>query len=164
MVLVTITRISGNLMGGRVDIGWELFFIIIAGEIGVILTALTAFRAFFVSRHKGDNKEARKLPELRTQPHSRSGYFLKLFVTPSLWRSKMRAQSASGGYAANEYSHLPSGNLPDIPRAHITGVPTFIDRCGRGTNSSHIMESQAITEGKETWPLQKNNHNPVEQV
>ncbi|MCJ1349761.1 hypothetical protein MMC31_008002 [Peltigera leucophlebia] len=164
MVLVTIARISGNLMGGLVDIEWEFFFIIIAGEIGVILTALTAFRTLFVSRHKGDNRGARKLPELRTQPHSRSGYLLKLLVTPSLWRSKMRAQSVSGGYAANEYDHSPSGNLPDIPRAHVTGVRTFIDRCGRGTNTSHIMESQAIKEEKETWPLHKNNHNPVDQV
>lgn len=164
MVLVTITRISGNITGGLVDLGWELFFIIIAGEIGVILAAVTAFRAFFVSRQKGDNREARELPEFRTQLHSRSGYLLKLLVTPSLWRSKMRAQSAYGGYAANEHGHLPSGNLPEIPRAHMTGVQTVIDRCGGGTNTSHIMESQAIKEGKETWPLHKNNHNPVDQV
>lgn len=151
-------------MGGRVDIGWELFFIIIAGEIGVILTAVSAFRAFFVSRHKGDNRGAKKLPESGTQLHSQSRYLLKLLVTLSLWRSKMRVQPASGGYAANEYGHLPSGNPPDIPRAHMTDVQTFIDRCGRETNTSHIMESQAIKEGKETWPFHKNNHNPVDQV
>ena len=157
-------------MGGLVDLGWELFFVIIAGEIGIILTAMTAFRAFFVSRHKGDNRGVKKseLPESRSQLHSRSGYFLKLLVTPSLWRFRTRAQSASGGYAANEFDrHLPSGNLPDIPRAHMTGVQTFIDRCGRGTttNTSHIMESQAIKEGpQETWPPHKNNHNPADQV
>lgn len=122
MVLVTIIRISGNLKGGVVDLGWELFFIIIAGEIGIILSAMTAFRAFFVARHKGDNRGAKKSPESRRQLHSRSGYFLKILVTPSLWRFKRRAQSASGGYAANDFGlHLPSGNLPDIPRAHMTG-------------------------------------------
>lgn len=125
MVLVTIIRISGNLMGGRVDLGWELFFVIIAGEIGIILTGVTAFRAFFVSRRTGDNRGAKKLPEFRTQLHSRSGYFLKQLVTPSLWRFKMRAHSASGGYAANEF-HLPSENLPDSSSAHMTGVQTFI--------------------------------------
>lgn len=166
MVLVTIIRISGNLMGGLVDLGWELFFVIIAGEIGIILTAGTAFRAFFVTRRKGDNREVRKLPKTRTQLHSRSGYFLRLLVTPSLWRFKMRAQSASGGYAANEFGrHLPSENLPDIPRAVMTGARTFIDRCGRETNTSHSMESQAIKQGpQEIWPLHKNNHNPADQV
>lgn len=88
--------------GQSSHLGWEFFFIIIAAEIGVILTAVTAFCAFFVSRHKGENRGARKLPELQTQLHCRSGYLLKLLVTPSLWRSKMRAQSASGGHAANE--------------------------------------------------------------
>lgn len=155
MVLVTIIRISGNLMGGRVDLGWELFFVIIAGEIGVILTAMTAFRAFFVvSRHnnigdKVNRGSKKKSPEsrtrTRTQLHSRSGYVLKLLVTPSLWRFKMRAAQSGAserGYAANEVGlHLPpSGNLPHvIPRAHMTGVQTFIDRCGSGgTNTSHI--------------------------
>ena len=141
MVLITITRISSKLIGGRVDIRWKLFFIIIAGENGVILAALTAFRAFFVSRHKGDKRKAKKLPEPQTQMHSRSGYLLKLLVTPSLWQSKIRAQSASGKYAASEHSHLPSGNLPEIPRAHLTGVQTLIDCCGRGTNTFYIMES-----------------------
>lgn len=161
-------------MGGLVDLGWELFFVIIAGEIGIILTAMTAFRAFFVSRHKGDNRGVKKLPEIisRSQLHSRSGSFLKLLATPSLWRFKMRAQSASGagGYAAKDFGGgrhlLPAGNLPGIPRAHMTGVQTFIDRCGRGTtNPSHIMESQARKEGpQEIWPPDKNNHNPVDQV
>lgn len=164
MILVTITRISGIKMGGQVDLVWESFFIIIAGEIGIILTAVTAFRAFFVSRHKGDHRGAKKWPEQRTQLHSRSEYLLKLLITPSLWRSKNRTQSASEGYEASKYGHLPSGNLPDIPRAHMTGVRTFIDRRGRGKDTSHIMESQAIKEGEETWPLHKNNHNPVDEV
>lgn len=154
MVLVTIIRISGNLIGGRVDLGWESFFIIIAGEIGIILTAVTAFRAFFVSRQKGDNRGAKSLAEFRTQIYSQSAYPLKILVTPSLWRSKIRAHSSSGGYESNECGHMPPGNLPDIiPRAHMTGIRTFIDPSGRETNTSHMMESQAIKEGKESWPL-----------
>ena len=150
-------------MGDQVDLAWESFFILIAGEIGIILTAVTAFRTYFVSRH--NNKGAKKSPESQNQQYSWSRYLFKLLLTPSLWRSTIKARSASGGgYEANEYGHLPSENLPQIPRAHMTGVRTFIDRRGRGTNNSHLMESKAIQEGEETWRLQKNNHDPVDQV
>lgn len=164
MILVTITRVAGIKIQGQVDQVWESYFIILGGEIGIILTAITAFRSFFVSRNKRDNNRAKRPPEYRTQWYSRNRYLLKLIFTPSRWRSSSRSQSAYKGYEADECGHFPIENLPDIPRAHMTGVRTFIDRLGERTDPSRIMESQANKESEETWPLDEKNHNPQSQV
>ena len=164
MILVTITRISGIKIDGKVDQVWESYFIILAAEIGIILTAATAFRAFFVSRHKRDNNGAKQSPGDRTHWYSQNRYLLKRVFTSSRWRSKPRGQSTSGGNEADEDGHFPMRNLPHIPRAHMTGVRTFIDGHGKGTNASRIMESQAIQEDEDTWPLHDKNQTPESQV
>lgn len=164
MILVTITRVAGIKIQGQVDQVWESYFIILAGEIGIILTAITAFRPFFVSRNKRDNNGAKRSAQYQTQWYSRNRYLLKLILTPSRWRSSSRSQSASKGYEADECGHFPIGDLPDIPRANMTGVRTFIDRRGEGTDPSRTMESQENEESEETWPLDGKNHNPQSQV
>lgn len=153
VILVTITRMSGIKTGGKVDQVWESYFLILAAEVGIILTAVTAFRALFVSRHKRDNDGAKQPPGDSTQWYSQNKHLLKRVFNPSLWRSKSRVQSTSEGYEANEDGHFPMRNLPDIPRAHMTGVRTFIDGRGNMTNPSRIMESQATQGDEDTWPL-----------
>ncbi|MCJ1346907.1 hypothetical protein MMC31_005127, partial [Peltigera leucophlebia] len=162
MILVTITRISGIKIDGNVDQVWESYFIILAAEIGIILTAVTAFRAFFVSRRKRDNNGGNQSPRYRTHWYSQKKYLLERVFNPRLWRSKTRALSTSEGY---DDGHFLMRNLPEIPRAHMTGVQTFIDCCdGKETHVSHIMESSAIQEGEDTWPLYENDQNPISQV
>lgn len=149
----------------NVDQVWESYFIILAAEIGIILTAVTAFRAFFVSRHKRDNVGVKQSPRYRTHWYSQNRYLLKRVFNPRIWRSKTRALSTFEGYEADEDDHFAMRNLPEIPRAHMTGAQTFIDCCGgQGKNASHIMESQAIQEGEDTRPLHEKDQTPVSQV
>ncbi len=166
MILVTITRISGIKLDGKVDQVWESYFIFIAAEIGIILTAVTAFRALFVSRYKRDNKvkEAQGSSGKRAHWYSLNTNLLKRVFTLSLRRSKSRGQPTSEGYEVDKDGHFPMGNLPDIPRAHMTGVRTFIDGRGKGMDASRIMESQAIQEDDDTWPLHETNKNLEGQV
>lgn len=166
MILVTITRISGIKMDGKVDQVWESYFIILAAEIGIILTAVTAFRALFVSRHKRENNGARNPPGMQSHWYSPNTYLLKRVFTPKLWRSrsKFKSQSTSGGYEADKDGHFPMENLPDIPRAHMTGVRTFINGRGKGMNASRIMESQGIQEEEDVWPLHGKDKSLTSQV
>ena len=159
MILVTITRISGMKLNDEVDQVWGSYFMIIAAEIGIILTAVTAFRALFVSRYKSEKKGkgAKGSSGQRAHWYSQNTNLLRLVFTLSLWRSKSRGQSTSEGYEADKNGHFPMGNLPDIPRAHMTGVRTVIDGRGKGTDASRIMESQAIQEDDDTWPLHETN-------
>ena len=57
-ITFTITRASGIKFRGRLDAIWEVFFQTIAAEIGMILTAVSAFRELFVSRAKGREKRS----------------------------------------------------------------------------------------------------------
>lgn len=158
--MITITRMSGIKTGGKVDQVWESYFLILAAEVGIILTAVTAFRAFFVSRHKRDNDGAKQPLGDSTQWYSQNKHLLKRVFN----RSKSRVQSTSEGYEANEDGHFPMRNLPDFPRAHMTGVRTFINGRGNMTNPSRIMESQAIQGDEDTWPLHETGQTPKIQV
>ena len=51
-------------------------------------------------------------------------------------------QASSEGYKANEDDELPMNELPEIPRAHITGMRTFIRGQDMMTDASAIMQSQ----------------------
>jgi len=153
MIMITIIRISGIKSNGQIDQVWESYWLILSAEIGIILTAVTAFRAFFVSRHKRNVNRAIESPGDRTHWYYQNKHLLKRLLKPSLWRFKEGAQTSSERYEADEDGHFPMKNLPDIPRAHMTGVRTFIDGRGRGTDTSNIMRSQAIQEHDDTWPL-----------
>lgn len=61
---------------------------------------------------------------------------LKRVFSPSLWRSESGNQTTSGGHKAAQDDHFCKRSLPAIPRAHITGVRTFIDGCEVETHAS----------------------------
>ena len=164
MILVTITRISGIKIKGHVDHVWETYFLVLAAEIGIILAAVTAFRVFFVSRHKKDNNRAKNPPGNISRWNTHTKYLLKRAITPSLWRTKSRGPPTFDGYEADKDGHFSLGPMPDIPRAHMTGVRTFIDGRERGMNASRIMESQMIPEDEDTWPLREGSQQPESQV
>ena len=164
MILITITRISGIRYKGSNDQVWESYFIILAAEIGIILTAATAFRAFFVSRRTIIDNGVEPSPGHRTHEYSENRYLLKRVFTPKLWRSKAKSQETSGRREADEDGHFPMGKLPHISRPHMTGVRTFIDGRDRGSNASRIMASQAVQEDEDTWPLHNKNGTPEGQV
>ncbi len=80
-----------------------------------------------------------------------------MFVS-SPWRSKNKDRPTPND---NEEKHCSQfdGALPSIPRAHMTGVRTYINGRGQNTNTSDTMESQVIHDEHydDDWPLRKDD-------
>ena len=81
---------------------------------------------------------------------------------PSPWRSKAKGQSTPLRDEGNQCSHVDMGDLPGVPRAHLTGVRTFIDRRGNGADASDIMESRMTQYDDDEWPLRMEDGNTVD--
>lgn len=164
MIIVTITRVSGIKLDGKVDQVWESYWLILSAEVGIILTAITAFRAFFVSRNNRNNNRVVQSPGGRIHWYYHNKPLLKRIFTPVVWRSKSRKQSSSEGFEACEDGHFPMEDLPNIPRAHMTGIRTFIDGRGKVMNASHIMQSRVVEEDDDTLPLHMQHQRNGNQV
>ena len=133
VVVFTITRASGLEWKGNLDVLWEVYFQIVAAEVGLILVAMTAFRQLFVSR-TGKNQHAHlKSPSLWL----RSRTALRRLLTPRRWTS---------GYSKDSNGQMKQGSekgasdfdekLPGIPGGTMTGVQTFINHHGGLVESS----------------------------
>ncbi|KAL8913491.1 MAG: hypothetical protein Q9171_001679 [Xanthocarpia ochracea] len=142
MILVTITRIAGIKFHGQNDIVWESYFLIVAAEVGVILASISTYRALFVAHRKATIKKA-KYGGPGSSPNRQ---ILRRLLDSSPWRSRAGGQSIPGNSTA---SHFDKGALPSIPRAHMTGVRTFINGQGQRMDASNIMESQMIQDEDE---------------
>ena len=119
MVVLTITRVSGLKFKGNLDMIWETYWLILSAEVGILLTSVATFRAFFVSR--GNRNRDRDIQPLGTRMqwcHQENRYSQQKFSF-SLWRSNARVQDISQGYETSEDAELPMSNIPGIPRAHI---------------------------------------------
>ena len=120
LIVLTITRVSGLQYRGNFDVIWETYWLILSAEVGIVLTSVASFRAFFVFRsHRNHDRGIQPLGA-RMQWCHQERRSLKHKFSFSPWRS---VQVSSRGYEANE-DELPMSNLPDIPRAHITGFRT----------------------------------------
>ncbi|CAO1598713.1 hypothetical protein XANCAGTX0491_002473 [Xanthoria calcicola] len=154
MVLVTITRIAGIRFNGHIDSVWESYFTIVAAEVGVVLASVSTYRALFVSHRKATIDKA------QDQGHSSSPkrqLIRRMFVS-SPWRYKNKDWSIPNDNEGKRCSQLDEA-LPSIPRAHMTGVRTFINGRGQNTDTSDIMESQVVLDEyyDDDWPLHKDD-------
>lgn len=156
MIAVTIIRVSGVLLDDKVDAVWESYWLILHAEVGIIMTAVTAFRTFFVARSKHRRGQS---PGERTHWYDGSKRLLQRAFSLSRWRSKSGEQSSRGYEAQQNVPHVFMGALPNVPRAHMTGVRTFIDAQGRMMNSSCIMQSQLTQSDDEIWHFHRPGHN-----
>jgi hypothetical protein len=151
MIVITIIRVSGILLDDEVDAVWGIYWLILSAEVGITMTAMIAFRAIFVARSEQVVQSAGG----RMDWYSRSKRLLRQKISPSSWRSKSTQQS-SGPYEAHRNNRpVPMNAFPTIPRAHMTGVRTFIDGRGKSMNASHTMQSQVTARDDEMWPLHK---------
>lgn len=124
MIVLTITRVSGLKFQGNFDAIWETYWLILSAEVGIVLTSVAAFRAFFVFRSNRSQDRGTQPLGARMQWCHQEQRSLKQKFSFSLWRSNSRVQDLSRRYEANEDHEVPMSNLPDIPRAHITGFRT----------------------------------------
>jgi len=152
IITVTIIRASGLHHAGNIDSVWETFWQMMSAEVGLIMTSITAFRAFFVARNNEPHHHRQGSDPKRWS--SRSKQLLRRLIAPSSWRSRHTSETPGGdsgkaaGRRAGGMRHLPS-----IPRGTMTGIRTFIDGQGRTRmGMSQMMQSHASEETDDSWP------------
>ena len=162
MIIVTLIRASGLRSGDRVDSVWETYWQFISAETGLIMTAVTAFRAFFLSRNDpgGVNHQS---PSLGTKAwYMKAKRLVRRVATPRSWHSKLGSGEDSGK-ESRKYSSESTAELPEIPRATMTGIRTYINHQRITTvDGSRIMRSETGSEDGDFWPLAaKTREKPV---
>jgi hypothetical protein len=157
MIALTIIRVSGLRHGSGFDSAWELYWLIIAGECGIILTTGTAFRTLFVSRNH--NQPGAASPNSNNKISTKTRNLLHMLVTPKLWTTyRTKATDNNSNYMDIDGMPLDRvGKLPDIEGGTMTGIRTFIHGKGRtrstsGLGACQIMKSR-VAEEQEDWPL-----------
>ncbi|MCJ1384837.1 hypothetical protein MMC17_007955 [Xylographa soralifera] len=148
LVIVTIVRVSGLRLDGKIDSVWETYWIIIGAEVGLILAACTAFRMLFVH----NNEKLQQSPRGGWQWYTKSKRLLRRTFTPRTWRTK--STGGSSDRSSGEQNHANMADLPQIPHGTMTGVRTFIN--GRGktvARASQMMQSQTMEEEEDSMPL-----------
>ncbi|KAL8753060.1 MAG: hypothetical protein Q9184_005536 [Pyrenodesmia sp. 2 TL-2023] len=158
IILVTITRIAGIKRGGQVDGVWESYFLMVAAEVGIILASVSTYRTLFVSHRRRDTAKARR--GLGDQEHfySPTKELIKRVWIPSPWRSKAREPSTPDEKKEHHYDHVDMEGLPEIPRAYMTGVRTFINGGVKGTDNADVMGSRITQDDADDWPLRREDH------
>ncbi|KAF2686160.1 hypothetical protein K458DRAFT_471604 [Lentithecium fluviatile CBS 122367] len=134
MIVITIIRVSGLIKDGHVDTIWEIYWLALSGEVGIFMAAAIAFRSFFVTRGQS---------QAWTPPRKESGWFSSAFSKGSRKRGN---NDLDTGYGAG---------LPDIPRAHLTGIRSFIESEGKSprVGSQNSKESRLRTDNGDEIPL-----------
>ncbi|PVH95188.1 hypothetical protein DM02DRAFT_618056 [Periconia macrospinosa] len=100
MIAITIIRVSGMVQKGLVGTIWEVYWLVLGGEIGIFITSSIAFRSFFVTRVQSKNS---------TPPQNGGRFFSSTFA------KKFRRRGPSQLDSADEQG------LPSIPGAQLTG-------------------------------------------
>lgn len=117
IIAITIARIVGLQWKGKLDSVWETFFTTIAAETGLMLVAITAFRALYVVKAK--NRRARN----RTM-NTFNWYKLRSAILHP-WSTTQRGGSEDvpmGWFITNQ-----------IPHGTMTGAKTFVQQNGKFT-------------------------------
>ena len=124
-IMCTITRVAGvrtSSNNSSLDTVWQTYWQFITADIALTMTAATAFRTFFTSRH--DKEEHRS--ESSRSWLGQGWRAFKLVLSPRSWRKNRSALQAV------EDAPTQRIGLPLIEeRATMTGMRTFIDNQGR---------------------------------
>ena len=130
VIVFTVTRAGGLERRDKLDVLWEIYFQIVAAEVGLILASMTTFRALFVSRAARDQHSPQKGPSVWLK----SRHFLRNFLDPRQWTSKYSKDMAGDQKNATTKGGF-NGEFPSIPGATMTGMNTFIDHRGEAVES-----------------------------
>ena len=155
--MITVTRASGLVWHGKIDIVWEVYFQIVPAEVGLILVSMTAFRALFVSRAARNQH----LPQKGPSSSVKSRYFLSSLLNPRQWTSKHSKDVAGDQKDATTKGRF-NGEPPSIPGATMTGMNTFVNHRGEAVESDiEFSTYPASTVGdQDTSPFSKNASHP----
>ena len=133
VIAFTITRASGLEWKGNLDVLWEVYFQIVAAEVGLILVSMTAFRQLFVSRTARNQRSPAKPPTF--WPRSRAA--IRKILDLRQWTSSFSEDS--NGERRHHSEKIASGSeerLPGIPGGIMIGVQSFPEHQGGASKSS----------------------------
>ena len=140
VIIFTVTRASGLEWQDKLDVLWEVYFQIVAAEVGLILIAMTAFRALFVSRAARNQHSPQKHPSF----WAKSKLALRRLLDPRRWMSK-HSKDITGSQEHDTTKYGFDGKLPGIPGATMTGVNTFINHQGEDVKSEIDFSTYALS-------------------
>lgn len=124
--MCTIIRVAGvrtSSSDSSLDTVWQTYWQYITANIALTMTAATAFRTFYISRHQ-DRPAQRQ--ESDKSWLSRTWRFFKLVLRRRSWQGKSSALLQTGEDSRNREMELPWIE----ERATMTGMRTFINRQG----------------------------------
>lgn len=154
VIIFTVTRASGLEWQGKLDVLWEVYFQIVAAEVGLILAAMTAFRALFVSRTAQNQLSAQDYPSFLMKGKSA----LKRLLDPRRW---MYSKDTTGVEKHGTTNNGFDGRLPNIPGAAITGMHTFINQQGGAAESEIDSSTHTTSTEANQDPLPFSKHAPI---
>lgn len=122
VIIFTVTRAIGLEWKDKLDVAWEIYFQILAAEVGLILVSMTAFRTLFVSRSPGQHGlSPKKTPTF----WKKSKTSLRNLFDLRRWTLNYSKRVSKG---QRPESMIETFGLPSIPNGGMTGVQTFIGR------------------------------------
>jgi hypothetical protein len=137
MVLITAARMIGLKHHGHLDYVWVTFFVVIAAEIGLMLVAITAFRALYVAKAK--NVRAYRTITTFNWYHKRKSAVVKMISTVS--RNSRGRGTGSVELDSRGKKVFIKGK---IPRGTMTGVRIFIDRNGNESEANLVSDDKVL--------------------
>ena len=141
MIITAIVQISGiHAPTNTIDVTWEIFWQLMEACIAVIMVSLTAFRSLFVAHGSGAQSPPQK---------------------PSIRKRVLNSRIMVGRRRAEGSDSEETKRLPEIPRATLTGMRTFIR--GKGIEGS-VMKSEASGDTQVSWPLENESSNKTIRV
>lgn len=128
VIAVTLVRVSGIRVGSFIDSVWEVYWCIVGAEVGLIMTAATAFRSIFVARaseraQREDKKEWEWYYQ-KKKPFQR--------VLPFM------------GQKSTSFSDSDTEKTSPVPRGTMTGLRTFISHLGMTTTETDTELQTAL--------------------
>ena len=126
-IICTIVRVAGvrtSSSNSSLDTVWQTYWQYITANIALTMTAATAFRTFYISRHQ--DPHARRHDPKKSW-FSRSWQSFKRVLGQWSWRGKSSALEIGEESSSSDRGMV----LPRIEeRATMTGMRTFINRQG----------------------------------
>ncbi|MCJ1469772.1 hypothetical protein MMC07_008414, partial [Pseudocyphellaria aurata] len=132
------------------DMTWEVYFQFVAAEVGLILAAMTAFRALFVSRTARTQISPQNYPSFWVKAKSAS----RRLLDPRRW---IHSQDTTGIQKHETTTTGFDERLPDISGAVMTGLHTFINprRDSAESEIDPLTHSTSTKVEQDTWPFSK---------
>ncbi|KAK4234051.1 hypothetical protein C8A03DRAFT_18982 [Achaetomium macrosporum] len=133
MVVFSITRVSKIKGASGIDVPWSFFWQFMEASIAVLMGSLTVFRTLLISESNKRAAAAKNSPSNNNSPPVGMGVGVGEKKKPYYLSSLLGMIRRKKGFGDLESQEGEDG-LPEIPRATLTGLRTFIRRNNRDSH------------------------------